>query len=452
MSHNLVDWHNLGIEPGLSAIPEPYGTSSPCSGFMVVDDDGTPCAGFRECGGQWPGRSNVQVPLELRCAKNAELTAWTGPEYIFWFYFNRPLPYDPVRPWKDLDGKWYATISADACNATHTPCSGGGAEYLFTSPVLHGRGADWQPLGIMFASNWTVLSPYVPDEWELDEFVTAGYFGNLTGDPRHGATRCLTNNVARHIGAATSYFCGTQLPGKALVVDYTDPVATGLIDWGALQPANNGKTGVAALEDAGGGMYTMARTLSPGSPNQVAHGGRKIITAWVPSKPVPAQALPRDLSLDPATGALLQQFVPELQVLRVGSGDPSGLRSQALEVVADFTIARGAEGRVPPFGITVLASGDGTAAVPVTVTLASQLVTVGGRGGPLLGFSPGSTIRVHVIVDHSIVTAIFNNRTGVTKSVWPLAGGDDELSLFGVDGEDVTCVWRGWALRNASFT
>lgn len=82
-STNLVDWHNLGIEPGLSAIAEPYGTSSPCSGFMVVDDDGVPCAGFRECGGQWPGRTNVQVPLELRCAKNAELTSWSGPEYIF---------------------------------------------------------------------------------------------------------------------------------------------------------------------------------------------------------------------------------------------------------------------------------------------------------------------------------------------------------------------------------
>ena len=43
--------------------------SSPCSGFVTVDDDGVPCAGFRQCvstkgvaGGQtW------DVPLELRC-------------------------------------------------------------------------------------------------------------------------------------------------------------------------------------------------------------------------------------------------------------------------------------------------------------------------------------------------------------------------------------------------
>lgn len=56
-----VDWTNLGIEPGLSALAEPYGTSSPCSGFVVEDDNGIPCAGFRECSGNWPGRTNTQV-------------------------------------------------------------------------------------------------------------------------------------------------------------------------------------------------------------------------------------------------------------------------------------------------------------------------------------------------------------------------------------------------------
>lgn len=40
--------------------------------------------------------------------------------------FNRNLPYDPVRPWKDSDGRWYATTSADSCNST-VPCAGGGA-------------------------------------------------------------------------------------------------------------------------------------------------------------------------------------------------------------------------------------------------------------------------------------------------------------------------------------
>jgi hypothetical protein len=182
VSTNLVDWDNLGIEPSLSALAEPYGTSSPCSGFMVRDDDGLPCAGFRECSGAWPGRTNTQVPLELRCALDAngaaELNNFSSPEYVFWFYFNRNLPYDPVRPWKDSDGRWYAVISADACNST-VPCAGGGALYLYSSPRLRGAGADWKPSAatpIMFASNWTVLTPFDPMAVESNEFVTVRPF------------------------------------------------------------------------------------------------------------------------------------------------------------------------------------------------------------------------------------------------------------------------------------
>jgi hypothetical protein len=144
VSTNLVDWTNLGIDPGLSAIREPYGVSSPCSGFVTVDDDGVPCAGFRQCSGTVPG--SLGVPLELRCATNDALTAWGPPEYIFDFFFNRSLPFDPVRPWRDADGQWYATISADSCNATRGGCAAGGAEFLFTSPALRGARAAWRAL------------------------------------------------------------------------------------------------------------------------------------------------------------------------------------------------------------------------------------------------------------------------------------------------------------------
>ena len=152
-----------------------------------------------------------QVPLELRCAQNNNLTSWSGPEYLFWFYFNRNLPYDPVRPWKDVDGQWYATISADSCNDT-VPCHGGGREYLYTSPAMRGPDANWTLLGPLFSSNWTVLLPFQPSVAETDEFVTAGYFGALSGDPRGGRTRCLTNNV-NPLGGTTAYFCGTQVRG-----------------------------------------------------------------------------------------------------------------------------------------------------------------------------------------------------------------------------------------------
>ena len=68
--------------------------------------------GFRQCGsktgltGLNPRAQPWDAPLELRCAKNANLTEWGEPEYIFPVYYFRGLPYDPTRPWKDKDGKW----------------------------------------------------------------------------------------------------------------------------------------------------------------------------------------------------------------------------------------------------------------------------------------------------------------------------------------------------------
>ena len=99
-----------------------------------------PCAGFRQCGsnsgltGLNPKANKWDAPLELRCAQNDNLTKWGPPDYIFPVYYYRGLPsallslplpaafctrlkcarnggrYDPTRPWKDHDGKWYATI------------------------------------------------------------------------------------------------------------------------------------------------------------------------------------------------------------------------------------------------------------------------------------------------------------------------------------------------------
>lgn len=89
---------------GVHAINETYrgmeSDTSPCSGFMTVDDDGTPCAGFRQCTSTKGLSHPWDVPLELRCAQNANLTSWSDPIYIYDVYFNRGLPYDPTRPWK----------------------------------------------------------------------------------------------------------------------------------------------------------------------------------------------------------------------------------------------------------------------------------------------------------------------------------------------------------------
>ena len=75
-----------------------------CAGFLNVDDAGTPCAGFRQCGsdkgstGLNPAAHPWDVPMELRCAENDALTNWSDPIYIYPVYNYRALPYDPVHP------------------------------------------------------------------------------------------------------------------------------------------------------------------------------------------------------------------------------------------------------------------------------------------------------------------------------------------------------------------
>ena len=90
-------------------------TDPPCSGFVAVDDQNVPCAGFRQCGshkgttGLNPAAHSWDVPMELRCAADSKLTNWSLPIWIYPVYYYRPLPYDPVRPWVDSDGKWYSS-------------------------------------------------------------------------------------------------------------------------------------------------------------------------------------------------------------------------------------------------------------------------------------------------------------------------------------------------------
>ena len=65
-----------------------------CSGFVSVDDEGTPCAGFRQCGstkgatGLNPAAHTWDVPMEVRCAENlktsgSNLTEWSDPIWIY---------------------------------------------------------------------------------------------------------------------------------------------------------------------------------------------------------------------------------------------------------------------------------------------------------------------------------------------------------------------------------
>jgi hypothetical protein len=154
--------------------------------------------------------------------------------------------------------------------------------------------------------------------------------------------------------------------------------------------------------------------------------------------------------MDPATGALLQQFVPETALLRTGSGSPLGVSSVVAEIVADFTVAPGVT--PPPFGVTLYESPDGSFSQSVAVDMALELVTVGPVGGPLwVDSASPQRFHMHIFTDNGMTSMILNNRTAVTRSAHPLPPGAALLSLFGVDGVSVTVQWQAWALRNASI-
>ena len=473
-SPDLVHWTDHGIH--VAAQQETYegmdSNVSPCSGFVTVDDAGRPCAGFRQCGsskgttGLNPKANTWDVPLELRCSENGNnMTAWGAPDFIFPFYYFRALPYDPVRPWKDEDGQWYVAMSTDACNATQQkPCPGGGRLDLFTSPKLHGDGADWKQLAPMFTTNTTVSGKVKTDNAITGEFVTSGYFGGLSGDPDGGSTRVITQNRA-----GPTYWVGKQSNGGAFEAYWDKEGAVGHYDYGSL---------------------TMARTLGS-DPNQVAKNGRRVLVGWIGGTPA-SQSLGRDLTLS-ADYELLQQFVPELKALRIGAGSvlsvPRGAvgdaaRAHSLsteiastpfaEVVATFTF----DAATPPrsrFGVSVLGAGEAATNVFVDCsTYADGNGCVAGTdsssqkgreiSGPLLPTdlartaittamhtttSAGSavaTTHIHIYVDGGIVEAIFNNRTAMVAYATPDSAEATDIALFGVGGA-VGGELQSWQLK-----
>ena len=210
-----MHWQAHGTPRGLGARNESYAgmasASGPCSGFVTLGERGLPCAGFRQCHSTAgttrhnPSAAAWDVPLELRCAADASLTTWSPPRYLHDMYFYRHLPYDPVRPWVDSDGRWYSAISTDGCNAsaaaryhdrlpdgraTHR-CRLGGRLDLWSAPALAG---PWVQSKLpLFQTNMSKRGATLHQN-VLSEFVTSGYFGALPGDPAGGRTRVVTQN------------------------------------------------------------------------------------------------------------------------------------------------------------------------------------------------------------------------------------------------------------------
>ena len=346
-SRDLVHWEDLGIS-GPRTINETFAgmqsNVSPCSGFVSTDGTDVVCAGFRQCSsrhgvtGLNPEAQKWDVPLELRCAKHANLTEWGDPEYVLPVYYYRALPYDPVRPWKDDDGKWYTALAMDGCNATtrKTPCAAGGRLELWQAPSFKG---PWTQAGPLFTTNTTKSGAAARPGAITGEFVTPDYIGGLPGDPAGGATRVVTQSG---YWTGQSFWVGRQpQPGGPFSAYWDRYGAVGHHDYGDL---------------------FMARTLGSES-NQVAANGRRVLIGWISDcngggcvDYFASQSVPRDLSLSPDF-ELLQAFAPELKLLREGGGARAA-SSMQLEVFASFSFNASAP-PAGPFGVEVLGSQDG---------------------------------------------------------------------------------------------
>lgn len=464
--HDLAGWHhasskdfvhfeNHGVVAGLSAKHERYdgmtSFQSPCAGFITIDPDTRQvCAGFRQCHGGDP------APLEFRCAPpgDSNLSNWSQPEFVESFnprYAGRSHePYDPVRPWIDSDGFWYGAVSLDGCNKSvdYHHCGAGGALMMFRSQRLRGPKADWRAIGPLFVTNTTKSGLQTRPSAFHDVFVTSEFIGGLRGDPAGGATRCVLANT----GVGSAFWCGRQEgPGSQMQAYWDKPGAVGFYDYGVI---------------------TCARTITQDVNKVLPHEARHTLSGNIEfpwhGMFVASQSLARDLSLSPQY-ELLQQFVPELEDLRIADTEQTGRLSETvrakslkgalqLEVIARFVWPTTA---VQPtgFGFSFM-SGAGnvtidcsrlhhTGEAPCMVVFSTSVQPV--QGVVTMPVLPAGerSVSIHTVLDGEILEMIVNNRTAMVHQCINAEGTNaTDIVLFGPS--DVSSTITTWELQQAN--
>ena len=183
------------------------------------------------------------------------------------------------------------------------------------------------------------------------------------------------------------------------------------------------------------------------------------------------QSLPHELTLGTGVAGevvLMQSFVPELAVLRSSVVEvpaapavaDAGQRFEVYAVIqAPPTSSSSSStlngGNSSAFLDILIDPADNSSYTTISVNFAQELVIVDGtkqhnpsvRAGPL-HHTPGQAVHVHAIVDQSIITVIFNNRTSLTVAVAPPSAQSGGLRL-GSAVRDAT-VWRLQAANAAN--
>ena len=150
-------------------------------------------------------------------------------------------------------------------------------------------------------------------------------------------------------------------------------------------------------------------------------------------------ALPRVLSLD-LEGGLIQDFVPELQMLRRKSVVKAAakveeslvineVKADCLELVVDLD-----QGDATTFGLTLGST---------RISCDSKTITVAGK--ELDARLDDGTLRLHLILDKSVLEVLVDHRGSATVVV-PYDEADDQVTFFAEGGAARILFLEGWEL------
>ncbi|MDE6270506.1 MAG: GH32 C-terminal domain-containing protein, partial [Muribaculaceae bacterium] len=215
------------------------------------------------------------------------------------------------------------------------------------------------------------------------------------------------------------------------------------------------------------------------SPTVYNHDGRTIVLGIVPDK-LPAQtnwnlgwahcySLPRQWSLSAADGSLVQKPVDELAGLRgatafsrsafaLADAMPLGdVKGRELEVLAEFEVGSAT------FGLSFFKGAGSEARItynPATGVLEadfSGLRRLVNDSGSYDGVyrctlpekpAAGSTMKINVFVDHSIVDIFVNDRYATSVRVFPTEHADTDVEVFADNGAVAVRSLDAWVLDN----
>jgi hypothetical protein len=206
---------------------------------------------------------------------------------------------------------------------------------LLKSPALRGPTMNWTYAGVFFETNETV----VPGRTPWVDFIDSDFFQNVPGatDPQTGvfinswAGGPHNTAVPSTVWNQVQWWVGSLLANGSFVAAHGK---TGAVDYGNYEPSpitQNNSMGIDVASNGGAQYYTCKSGAA-------ADGkGRRVMFSWLlegltGARPrtartnVSTRALPRDVTLDPATDMLLQRPVPELKSLRLSSSDRDTLK------------------------------------------------------------------------------------------------------------------------------